>query len=99
MTVREWVELLTKLLLLRLLQLLLYRLVGLTTVLSLSLYGFSFWSITNSSCLGWRKKRPFSVLNITNNFKRTTCELDEQAQIFHGSRQTIFTKVLTKIHA
>ena len=52
MTVGEWVELLTKLLLLRILQMLLYRLVGLTTVLSLSLCGFSFWSITNSSCLG-----------------------------------------------
>ena len=57
MTVREWVELLTKLLLLRLLQLLLYRLVGLTTVLSLSLCGFSFWSITNSSCLGGRGEK------------------------------------------
>ena len=54
MTVGEWVELLTKLLLLRILQMLLYRLVGLTTVLSLSLCGFSFWSITNSSCLGGR---------------------------------------------
>jgi len=60
MTVREWVELLTKLLLLRLLQLLLYRLVGLTTVLSLSLCGFSFWSITNSSCLGRRENKGHS---------------------------------------
>ena len=91
MTVREWVELLTKLLLLRLLQLMLYHLVGLMTVLSLSLCGFSFWSITNSNCLERRKKRPFSVLNITNNFKLTICELDEQAQMSHGSCQTIFT--------
>jgi hypothetical protein len=42
------------------------------------------------------KKRSFSVLNITNNFKLTICELDEQAQISHGSCQIIFTEVLEK---
>jgi hypothetical protein len=54
MTVREWMEVLSKLLLL-LLQLLLHRLIGLTIIFPLSLCRFSFWSITNSSCLEKKK--------------------------------------------
>jgi len=49
--------------------------------------------------VAWGGGKKKGIINITNKFKLTACELHEQAQISHGSCQTIFTEVLEKIHA
>jgi hypothetical protein len=62
-------------LLLRLLQLLLHRLIGLTIIFPLSLCRFSFWSIANGSCL---KKVMLLLTPETHKyFQLCICEMAE----------------------